>query len=389
MKCIDSAVAAAAQEQGRSSLGTSARLLQVDDHALLVSDANCEVVESAFASISIRELLARHRSRALHFSGDLGSRAFLGALDSLRDRDDSVVLAALVTPGSGWAIECFASSICHHNVFSWSGHAQACTRRHRVLTVSGHQPAYHPYLPYFAKIAASHVFTFATDMRFGRATFQHRQKIPIDSYSRRMGWLTLPVERSRRSMEVSLSSKRLRADQHWALGHLRAFRRAYGKLPFYGAYDEFLAKVYGLNWRSLVGITQVMTVFTMHALGIRQVAHSVSDVIPFNRTLTRGRRIADEIREVLGTNLTGDYLCGASGAKYLLEAGRSGGRRELDPILSLGLNVVQCDLNAVAFREATPLADDSSAFAYLCSLGSSTGKLLVDNIRLRPVASRK
>jgi hypothetical protein len=179
----------------------------------------------------------------------------------------------------------------------------------------------------------------------------------------------------------------LRADRRWALGHLAALRLAYGKLPFYDAYDEFLARVYGLKWESLVGITQVMTVFTMHALGIRGVAHTVSDVIPFNRTLARGRRIADEIREVLGTDLIGDYLCGAAGAKYLLAARGPGDRREVDPILSLGLNVIQCDLNIEGVRDAAPVPDNSPAFAYLCALGSSAGKLLMDNIRLRPVAS--
>jgi len=98
------------------------------------------------------------------------------------------------------------------------------------------QPAYLPWLGYFALMDRVDTFVYLDSVQFDRRSWQQRNRIKT---ARGAQMLTVPVKkkglREQRINEVLLDE-----GPHHINKHITAISRAYAKAPFYGTYSEAL-----------------------------------------------------------------------------------------------------------------------------------------------------
>ena len=237
----------------------------------------------------------------------------------------------------------------------------------REITVSGHQPSYHAYVPLFGKVVHADVFTFADDMAFGRQKFQHRQRIPDGAEHR---WITLPVEAS--PTRTAIGDKRIRDVFGWQQVHWEAVQRAYGALPSFALIGGFYEQIYATSWRSLAALNEALWL-PLGRLVSPATACFAASQLHFDRSGRKGERIAAELRAIGGV---GRYLCGAS-SQYL------NAPSDIDPLISfaevirrVGFSVVRCTLNTARFAAATPTGPHATALELVAREGAAAGDIV-------------
>lgn len=121
------------------------------------------------------------------------------------------------------------------------------------MIVSGHQPAYLPWLGYFHKMSLCDSYVFMDTVQFLSRDFNHRNKIrTADGWM----WLTVPVSgkshgRPLNEVEISSTPAPL-SPGGWQQQHWKSIERCYAKAPFFRMYaDEFRELLLGQVWESL------------------------------------------------------------------------------------------------------------------------------------------
>jgi WbqC-like protein len=237
----------------------------------------------------------------------------------------------------------------------------------RAVTVSGHQPSYHPYMPLMAKAAHSDVFTFADDMAFGRQKFQHRQRVPA-AHGR--VWITVPVEASH--SRAAIGDRRIRIERGWQKTHWEAIQRAYGHLPHFAAAGGFYEQIYAVEWTRLAALDEALWLPLARQLAPGTVFLS-SRLLSFDRSGRKGDRIAAELRTVAHG---GQYLAGAA-CQYLDEpSDRQPFGSYADSIRSAGFQIFRCTLSTTLFAEATPTAPNALALELVAREGPVAREIL-------------
>jgi hypothetical protein len=248
--------------------------------------------------------------------------------------------------------------------------------------LSGHQPAYLAYLGYYAKIAAADIFSIAGDMRFGRQTFQHRQRLEDDDGA--ATWLTVPVVSGRGSGGQPIAAKRIARDT-WMNEHLALLHARYRRLPFYETYENTLHQIYRSPWTRVLDLTNVLTRLTAHWLALETTAIMTVEDCRYSG-VRRGARIARELSDLMldaGRDRC-QYLAGEAGAKYLLERVPGSDRREIDEIHSAGASVATCTFDQTILTELGLKAGEP-AVGLLCAVGPESGSALTEGIVIQPI----
>ncbi len=115
------------------------------------------------------------------------------------------------------------------------------------MILSAHQPAYLPWIGYFAKIAQSHTFVLHDRSRIGRRNMLHRNRI-LTANGPLM--LTVPLAHADVRAELPLNEIRV-VDDGWRRRHWKAIQLAYRRAPHFAQHADFLADYYRRPYRTL------------------------------------------------------------------------------------------------------------------------------------------
>ena len=107
------------------------------------------------------------------------------------------------------------------------------------VIISGHQPAYLPWLGYFHKILVSDVFIYMDDVQFIERGFIHRNKIKtgID----RELLLTIPIKKEDKKKPIKNVQP---ANQLWQKKHFDSIYYTYKNSKYYSEYSEAIEEIY-------------------------------------------------------------------------------------------------------------------------------------------------
>jgi hypothetical protein len=178
------------------------------------------------------------------------------------------------------------------------------------MIVSIMQPAYLPWLGYFDRIARSDLHIVLDHVNLdanSKTKFANRNKVRTPQG---WGWLTVPLQSKGRHGELFLNQVEVAADTPWRQKHLGALAANYARAPHFAAHREFLAEVYGREWKRLVDLTTATTDYLHRAFGLN---------CPTRRSSEMG--VAGE-KDTLILNLCREvgatiYLSGPFGRDYL------------------------------------------------------------------------
>ena len=122
--------------------------------------------------------------------------------------------------------------------------------------LSGHQPAYLPWLPYLHKLFVSDVFIFMDEVKFIRRDFIHRNK--ICNQGKELS-LIIPINGGKKAENLKISEiccadngEVPTSKTHWQHKHFHAFRHAYRQAPYFSKFFPFIESMYlENNWQSV------------------------------------------------------------------------------------------------------------------------------------------
>lgn len=115
-------------------------------------------------------------------------------------------------------------------------------------TLSAHQPAYLPWLGYFAKMAAADVFVLHDRSRFERHGFLHRNRVKTPEGPR---WLTIPMVHEDLRNAVPVDEIRIDDRHPWQRAHRRALEHNYRRTPWFEEYWPLFEAYYAGEYATL------------------------------------------------------------------------------------------------------------------------------------------
>jgi len=126
---------------------------------------------------------------------------------------------------------------------------------HRI--VSGHQPAYLPWLGLLHKASLADVFVYMDDVQYLEGDWQNRNRIKVAEKT--ASWLTVPVDLkkspSRRICDILIKQEDCREEDRWNARHWKTIRTSYGRAEFFEKYCGFFeALLLGQHWERLADL---------------------------------------------------------------------------------------------------------------------------------------
>ncbi len=177
------------------------------------------------------------------------------------------------------------------------------------MIVSIHQPAYLPWLGYFARIAMSDAHVILDDVQFEKNSFINRNKIRTpDGCS----WLTVPVKTAGKFGQLPINQVEIANDKPWRSKHWNTLRSNYARARFFGEHAGFFEATYRAEWSSLAELIGETTGYLLDAFGIATQRYYASQL---NVGGKKDELILNICRELGAT----EYLSGPLGRNYLRE----------------------------------------------------------------------
>lgn len=175
------------------------------------------------------------------------------------------------------------------------------------MILTAHQPAYLPWIGYFAKMAAADTFVLHDVSRYERGGMLNRNKIRTATGSQ---LLTVPVSHEDLRAERLLTEIRPVADG-WQRRHWQAIQHAYRRAPYFGEHADFLADYYRQDYQNLSALCLPFIDYAARQLGLPGTVARTSELTlpPFDRNTIVPmlcRRFAAE-----------EFLVGAQAPNYL------------------------------------------------------------------------
>ncbi len=133
------------------------------------------------------------------------------------------------------------------------------------MILTGHQPAYLPWLGYFEKIIRSDKYIYVDTVQFEHRSFINRNKIktangPI--------WLTVPVL-AKGHRESNLLDLEINNNEDWQKKHFRSICFAYKGAPYYKEIIEKISPFYEQKYQMFTEFCYEYTLFWFQLLGIK------------------------------------------------------------------------------------------------------------------------
>ncbi|HEV8559216.1 MAG TPA: WbqC family protein [Actinophytocola sp.] len=202
------------------------------------------------------------------------------------------------------------------------------------MILSAHQPAYLPWLGYFAKMASSDAFVLHDLSPIGRGNMLNRNKIRTAD-----GPLLLTVPLDHRDLRAGLPLNRIRlVDDGWARRHWRAIQLAYRRAPFFADHADFLADYYRGEYSTLDELCRPFIEYCVAALKLDCAVHWMSElgVTGFDR------------RSII------PLLCERFGARSFVVGPHAGGYLDPVGIDSAGIELRVFDYDHPRYRQSRP-----------------------------------
>ena len=140
-----------------------------------------------------------------------------------------------------------------------------------MTVVSGHQPAYLPWLGLLHKASLCDVFVYMDDVQFLDRDFNHRNRVVAPGGQ--VLWLTVPIARKASSSLLlkDILIKREDGPRSWQHKHWSTLKACYGKARHFKTYASFFEWLYqDTCWDRLVDLNlailrQAFAWFDIHA----------------------------------------------------------------------------------------------------------------------------
>ncbi|WP_406277517.1 WbqC family protein [Streptomyces sp. NBC_00191] len=186
------------------------------------------------------------------------------------------------------------------------------------MIISAHQPAYLPWLGYFAKIAASDLFVLHDRSRIGRRNMLNRNKIGGLGGEQ---LLTIPLSHEDLRAERPIDEVRL-VDDGWRRRHWKAIQMAYRRAPHFRLHAEFLETYYATEFATLNEVCLPFIGYCLEQLKIDSPVHRISklELPEFDR-----QTIIPLLCEKYGADA---FIAGPQATNYLDTTGLDGIRIE-------------------------------------------------------------
>lgn len=225
------------------------------------------------------------------------------------------------------------------------------------MKVSIAQPAYLPWLGYFARILFSDLHVVLDDVQHSKRDFTNRNKLRT---KQGWQWVTVPVTTKGKYTSLRINELEIVHTQKWELKHLRAIKDNYARAPFLPLYSEFFQQVYGSEWRYLIELTDRTNAFFREQLGITTRVLKSSDI----GCDAKKDELILNICQAVGANV---YLSGPFGRDYLRE----------DLFRKAGIEIQYHDYRHPVYIQAFPgFEPNMSVVDLLCNCGPDSREVL-------------
>ncbi|MBK9161509.1 MAG: WbqC family protein [Nitrosomonadales bacterium] len=131
-----------------------------------------------------------------------------------------------------------------------------------MTTVAIHQPQYLPWLPWFAKAAASDIFVYLDNVQYQKNGVQNRNQIKSASGPI---WLTVPV---RASTDMEIRSVPIDGN-HWVAKHQKSLSMNYAKAPFAHLLKDEIFPILAKEWPNLADLNIALTEWMFDYMGVQ------------------------------------------------------------------------------------------------------------------------
>jgi len=140
-----------------------------------------------------------------------------------------------------------------------------------MTIVTIHQPQYLPWLPWFAKAAASDIFVYLDNVQYQKNGVQNRNQIKSASGPL---WLTVPV---RASLDMEIRSVPIDGN-YWVGKHQKSLLQNYVKAPFFHLLTEEIFPILSREWTNLADLNIALTEWIFAYLGVQTRRIRASDL---------------------------------------------------------------------------------------------------------------
>lgn len=178
------------------------------------------------------------------------------------------------------------------------------------MIVSINQPAYLPWLGYFARIAASDLHVELDHVQFEKNSFVNRNRIRTANGP---AWLTVPVLTKGRFGNLPIDALEIDNARPWANKHWETIRQAYGKAAHFRPTADFVRSALERRWTRLGDLMRETNEHFRRALGIATPVRRSSTMSP------QGTK-SDLVLNLCKAAGATVYLSGPLGRGYLEEA---------------------------------------------------------------------
>jgi hypothetical protein len=111
----------------------------------------------------------------------------------------------------------------------------------RPQIISGHQPAYLPWLGLLHKAYLADTFIYMDDVQYLERSWQNRNRIKVSKDTSTL--LTVPVDlkasASRKICDILIKQEVCREKDKWNVRHWRALQTSYSRAPYFFEYNEY------------------------------------------------------------------------------------------------------------------------------------------------------
>lgn len=177
------------------------------------------------------------------------------------------------------------------------------------MILTGHQPAYLPWLGYFEKIMRSDIYIYVDTVQFEHRSFINRNKIKT---ANGVIWLTVPVL-AKGHRDSTLCELKINNENDWQKKHFLSICTAYKHAPYFQEFIEKIEPFYTKHYDSFVEFCFEYLLFWLDELKIKTKVLKLSE-------LNVGGHKSELVLNMCKAVNADTYISGALGRNYMDDA---------------------------------------------------------------------